>query len=60
MALGGSTNTVLHLPAIASEAGISFPLKKINEISRRTPYLSNSVLPAYIIFRTRPGGRIPR
>ena len=40
MALGGSTNTVLHLPAIASEAGISFPLKKINEISRRTPYLS--------------------
>jgi dihydroxy-acid dehydratase len=30
MALGGSTNTVLHLPAIASEAGISFPLKKIN------------------------------
>ena len=40
MALGGSTNTVLHLPAIASEAGINFPLKKINEISRRTPYLS--------------------
>jgi len=40
MALGGSTNTVLHLPAIASEAGISFPLKKINEISQRTPYLS--------------------
>ena len=40
MALGGSTNTVLHLPAIASEAGISFPLTKINEISQRTPYLS--------------------
>jgi dihydroxy-acid dehydratase len=40
MALGGSTNTVLHLPAIASEAGISFPLKKINEISQRTPYIS--------------------
>ena len=40
MALGGSTNTVLHLPAIASEAGISFPLEKINEISRWTPYLS--------------------
>ena len=40
MALGGSTNTVLHLPAIASEAGISFPLKKINEISQRTPYLT--------------------
>jgi dihydroxy-acid dehydratase len=40
MALGGSTNTILHLPAVASEAGFSFPLKKINEISRRTPYLS--------------------
>ena len=40
MALGGSTNTVLHLSAIASEAGISFPLKKINEISQRTPYIS--------------------
>ncbi len=40
MALGGSTNTVLHLPAIASEAGISFPLQKINEISQRTPYIS--------------------
>ena len=40
MALGGSTNTVLHLPAIASEAGITFPLEKINTISRRTPYLT--------------------
>jgi dihydroxy-acid dehydratase len=40
MALGGSTNTVLHLPAIASEAGIKFPLKRINEISKKTPYLS--------------------
>jgi dihydroxy-acid dehydratase len=40
MALGGSTNTVLHLPAIASEAGISFPLEKINKISQRTPYIS--------------------
>jgi dihydroxy-acid dehydratase len=40
MALGGSTNTVLHLPAIASEAGIKFPLEKINKISQRTPYLS--------------------
>jgi dihydroxy-acid dehydratase len=40
MALGGSTNTVLHLPAIASEAGIKFPLKKINAISKKTPYLS--------------------
>jgi dihydroxy-acid dehydratase len=39
MAIGASTNTVLHLPAIAHEAGISFPISKINEISRRTPLL---------------------
>jgi dihydroxy-acid dehydratase len=40
MALGGSTNTVLHMPAVASEAGITFPLTKINEISQQTPYLT--------------------
>ena len=39
MALGGSTNTVLHLPAVAHEAGFKFPLKLINEISDRTPHL---------------------
>jgi dihydroxy-acid dehydratase len=39
MALGGSTNSVLHLTAIAHEAGIDFPLKMINEISERTPTL---------------------
>jgi len=39
MALGGSTNSVLHLKAIAHEAGIDFPLSMINEISQRTPYL---------------------
>ncbi|MBA3028960.1 MAG: dihydroxy-acid dehydratase [Desulfobacteraceae bacterium] len=39
MALGCSTNTVLHLPAIAKEAGISIDLNKINEISRKTPHL---------------------
>ncbi len=39
MALGGSTNSVLHLMAIAHEAGIDFPLKMINEISERTPTL---------------------
>lgn len=39
MALGGSTNTVLHLKAVAHEGGIDFPLKMIDEISRRTPYL---------------------
>jgi len=39
MALGCSTNTVLHLTAIAKEAGLSLDLKKINEVSRRTPNL---------------------
>ena len=39
MALGGSTNSVLHLMAIAHEAGIDFPLSLINEISERTPTL---------------------
>ncbi len=37
MALGCSTNTVLHIPAIANEVGIKFDLHKINEISERTP-----------------------
>jgi len=39
MALGGSTNSILHLMAVAHEAGIDFPLSMINEISERTPYL---------------------
>ena len=39
MALGGSTNSVLHLIAIANEAGIKYPLEDINEISERTPHL---------------------
>jgi dihydroxy-acid dehydratase len=39
MAIGASTNTVLHLPAIAHEAGLEFPISRINEISRRTPLL---------------------
>ncbi len=37
MALGCSTNSVLHLLAIAHEAGIEFDLHKINEISNKTP-----------------------
>ncbi|MBX6395190.1 MAG: dihydroxy-acid dehydratase [Alicyclobacillaceae bacterium] len=39
MAMGGSTNTVLHTMAIAHEAGIDYPLSRIDEISRRTPHL---------------------
>ncbi len=37
IAMGGSSNTVLHLLAIAREAGIEYDLAKINEISKRTP-----------------------
>ena len=40
MALGGSTNSVLHLMALAYEAGIDFPLETISEVSQRTPHLS--------------------
>jgi dihydroxy-acid dehydratase len=40
MALGGSTNSVLHIMAIAYEAGIEFTLSEINKISERTPHLS--------------------
>ena len=39
MALGGSTNSVLHLLAIAHEAGIEIPLQEVNEVSERTPHL---------------------
>ena len=39
MALGGSTNSVLHLMAIAYEAGIDFSLVMINDISEKTPCL---------------------
>ena len=37
MALGCSTNTVLHIPAIAKEAGVKIDLSMINEISEKTP-----------------------
>jgi len=37
MAMGGSTNTVLHMLAIAHEAGLKYDLERINELSARTP-----------------------
>lgn len=43
MALGGSTNSVLHLSAIAREVGISLPLSVFDAISRRVPHLCNMV-----------------
>ena len=39
MALGGSTNSILHFTAISHEAGFEFPLTEINEISDKTPYI---------------------
>ncbi len=39
MAIGGSSNTALHIPAIAHYAGIELTLKDINPISKRTPHL---------------------
>jgi len=39
MAMGGSTNTVLHALAIACEAGIDYPLERINTVADRVPHL---------------------
>ena len=39
MAMGGSTNTVLHTLAIAREADVDFTLDRMNELSARTPYI---------------------
>ncbi len=46
MALGGSTNTVLHLLAVAHSAEVDLPLEIFDEISRRTPHIAS----------LRPGG----
>lgn len=45
MAMGGSTNTVLHTLAIAHEAGIDYDLHEINKIAEKVPYLAK-VMPA--------------
>jgi len=41
MAFGGSTNTTLHLPAVAHEAGLRIDLEIFNQISAKTPHLCN-------------------
>jgi dihydroxy-acid dehydratase len=46
MAIGGSTNTVLHIPAIAAEFGLDLDLERFDQLSRETPHLVN----------LRPGG----
>ena len=43
MALGGSTNTTLHLPAIAKESGLTLPLLTFDEIGRRVPHLCSMI-----------------
>ena len=43
MALGCSTNTVLHVPAIAREAGVELPLASFNEVSERVPHLCSLI-----------------
>ncbi|WP_413774798.1 dihydroxy-acid dehydratase [Cytobacillus firmus] len=40
MAMGGSTNTVLHTLALAHEAEIEYPIERINEIANRVPHLA--------------------
>ena len=47
LAMGGSTNSVLHLLAIAHEAGVDLEIDDFDRLSRRTPYLTD----------LRPGGR---
>jgi dihydroxy-acid dehydratase len=58
MALGSSTNTVLHLPAIANEAGIRLDLDLFNSISDRTPNLCriSPAGPSHIEDLDRAGG----
>ena len=41
MAIGGSTNAIIHLVAIAGRAGIKLPLPKFDEISQRVPLIAN-------------------
>ncbi|MCL1976927.1 MAG: dihydroxy-acid dehydratase [Candidatus Bathyarchaeota archaeon] len=60
MALGGSTNTVLHLPAIAKEAGLKLPLSLFDEIGRKVPHLC-SMIPSgtYAIEDLDAAGGVP-
>ncbi len=46
MAMGGSTNTVLHTLAVAHEAGVEYPLERLNEVSARVPNICK-VSPSY-------------
>lgn len=41
LALGGSTNTALHIPAIAHDAGVDLPLETFDVLGRKTPHIAN-------------------
>jgi len=58
MALGGSTNTTLHIPAIAHEAGIELSIGAFDKISRTTPHVCNMLPggPTYMEDLDRAGG----
>ncbi|MGO9014713.1 MAG: dihydroxy-acid dehydratase [Dissulfurispiraceae bacterium] len=43
LSLGGSTNTVLHIPAIAHEAKVKLPLEIFDILSRKTPHIANMI-----------------
>ncbi len=60
MALGGSTNAVLHLMAIAQEAGVPLELEDFNRISKKVPHLAN-LKPSgkYVMSDLNRGGGIP-
>lgn len=59
MAMGGSTNTILHTFAIANEADVTYPLSRVNEMSARTPCIckvSPSKMDVHIEDVHRAGG----
>ena len=60
MALGGSTNTILHLQALAYELDMELELDKFDEISRRIPHIAN-MAPAgpYTIYDLHMAGGVP-
>ncbi len=60
MAFGGSTNTSLHLPAIAREAGLELSLQAFNDISDKTPHLCNMAPGGpHHLFNLHQAGGIP-
>ena len=59
-ALGGSTNAVIHLPAIAGRLGLDLPLERFDELSREVPFLAN-VKPSgeYLMEQFHAAGGVP-